>query len=362
MCSVTRILLSVVLVASLAVFSACITIDGGESTSGVRDEPAEQSSPSDSGEESEHGDATSSVHKLVIDLEPVEGSFSVPNHPPIRPYGPSMEPTPAVMEYITREDPWVQEIVSQTLDSWWRWAYSDFEALQEWVANHIEYVSDQEVHGASDYWQLPAETLALRTGDCEDFAILLCALLRAYGVPEDEVYVAVGKSEYACHAYLVERWYTGDWRLIEPQAGVWGEFWFGDILLADYQTMWCFNDTTYFDGLPSLPPGEYSFNVGVSLWPVTRGASVEFLRYLGEGQRVTGQVQWRGTSEIVWGWSFNVYNPLHERIVSWSGTELQYGFDFTVPKAGIYRIEILKLDYLSRACEMTIDPPDWTKR
>jgi len=334
--SVARILLSAALVASLAVLSCATT---------------------DSGQESEGKDVSPPKHEFDIDLGSVDGSFGVPNHPPVRPYTLSMEPTPAVMEYITPEDPWVQEIVSQTLDSWWRWAYSDFEALREWVAGHIDYARDPEVHGASYYWQLPAETLALRTGDCEDFAILLCTRLRAYGVPEDEVYVAVGKSGYACHAYLVERWYTGDWRLVEPQVGVWREFWSGDTLLADYETMWCFNDTTYFDGLPSLPPGEYSFNVGVSLWPLRGVASVEFVRYLDEGQRVTGQVQWRGTSEIVWGWSFNVYNPLREQIVSWSGMELQYGFDFTVPEAGIYRIEILKLDYLSRGCEMTIDPP-----
>ncbi len=50
-----------------------------------------------------------------------------------------------------------------------------------WVHRNIEYRSDSETHGAREYWQLPAETLYLMTGDCEDIAILTASLLEALG-------------------------------------------------------------------------------------------------------------------------------------------------------------------------------------
>ncbi|HJX68828.1 MAG TPA: transglutaminase-like domain-containing protein, partial [Dehalococcoidia bacterium] len=58
---------------------------------------------------------------------------------------------------------------------------TDFDAIRDWVAANIDYVSDEEQWGVEEYWQTPEETLSLQTGDCEDFAILLCTLLRAFG-------------------------------------------------------------------------------------------------------------------------------------------------------------------------------------
>ena len=50
------------------------------------------------------------------------------------------------------------------------------------VHSIIEYRSDADVHGASDYWQYPAETLISGEGDCEDHAFLLASLLEAMGM------------------------------------------------------------------------------------------------------------------------------------------------------------------------------------
>lgn len=47
----------------------------------------------------------------------------------------------------------------------------------EWVRNNIAYKSDGDV----DYWQSAEETLELRTGDCEDQAILLASIIGALG-------------------------------------------------------------------------------------------------------------------------------------------------------------------------------------
>jgi predicted transglutaminase-like cysteine proteinase len=47
----------------------------------------------------------------------------------------------------------------------------------------IGYASDREIHGKMDYWATPSETLVAGRGDCEDFAILKMAALKAAGVP-----------------------------------------------------------------------------------------------------------------------------------------------------------------------------------
>ena len=51
-----------------------------------------------------------------------------------------------------------------------------------WARRNIKYVSDPDVWKVKDYWQTPEETLELRTGDCEDVAILLCKTLDILGV------------------------------------------------------------------------------------------------------------------------------------------------------------------------------------
>ena len=60
-----------------------------------------------------------------------------------------------------------------------------FDTVQDvvdWVADHIEYRSDEQRWDVSDYWQTPSQTLAKRTGDCEDFVILDMQLLHEIGI------------------------------------------------------------------------------------------------------------------------------------------------------------------------------------
>lgn len=47
---------------------------------------------------------------------------------------------------------------------------------QRYVVDLLKYVSDKTL-GASEYWLFPAETLAMKQGDCEDGAILMASLL-----------------------------------------------------------------------------------------------------------------------------------------------------------------------------------------
>ena len=133
-----------------------------------------------------------------------------------------------------------------------------FDAIRDWVAANIEYKSDEEQWGVEEYWQTPEETLALYTGDCEDFAILHCTLLRAYGIGEEQLYVAVGvDNDGYGHAFLIENWYLdGEWRAIEPQVGTepshpgrrFEDFNLADfLLLRHYEIVAAFNDFLYYD-------------------------------------------------------------------------------------------------------------------
>jgi len=119
-------------------------------------------------------------------------------------------------------------------------------ALRDWVGNSITYQYDSNVHGVNEYWQLPKETLQLKTGDCEDYAILLCSLLRADGWSPNDVYVVLGKNsndEY--HAWVKINLGVLGWYNIEPQQNGWSTL-IGDFLsLSGYEAVCYFNDSQY---------------------------------------------------------------------------------------------------------------------
>ncbi|HRQ60248.1 MAG TPA: transglutaminase-like cysteine peptidase [Alphaproteobacteria bacterium] len=56
--------------------------------------------------------------------------------------------------------------------------------------NEVNYITDSKNWGQSDYWATPAEFIS-RGGDCEDFAIAKYTALRALGVPENRMRVAI---------------------------------------------------------------------------------------------------------------------------------------------------------------------------
>jgi hypothetical protein len=119
---------------------------------------------------------------------------------------------------------------------------TDFRRIQDWVAASIVY--DNVI---SDYWQRPAETLQTRRGDCKDYSTLLCTLWRAYGIPADSVYVAIGAGPKGKqHAFLIEKYLTGKWQVIEPQVGGFVTSGLGAIDTAEkYAIMYLFNDVEY---------------------------------------------------------------------------------------------------------------------
>ena len=119
-------------------------------------------------------------------------------------------------QYIQPENTAVQERAGQL---------GSVENCYYWVSSNIFYRPDDSL-GSSEYWLYPSETLALKKGDCEDFAILLCSLIRAKGTPAEEVRVVAGlvptNGDIAGHAW-VELKYQGKWLPLEcatrgPQA------------------------------------------------------------------------------------------------------------------------------------------------
>lgn len=70
--------------------------------------------------------------------------------------------------------------------------------------NQQPYILDSDNWGTSDYWATPIEFLQ-RGGDCEDFAIAKYASLRALGVPEERLRIAIvhDKQKNIPHAVLI---------------------------------------------------------------------------------------------------------------------------------------------------------------
>jgi len=121
----------------------------------------------------------------------------------------------------------------------------DWIALRNLVGDNIQYRHDDEVYGVSEYWQFGKETVSLRTDDCEDFAILLCSLLRAAGYSSNNVYVVIGKNANGYHAWVKINLGSVGWYNLEPQengfATLVGDF----ITLSDYQALYEFNDQQF---------------------------------------------------------------------------------------------------------------------
>lgn len=85
-------------------------------------------------------------------------------------------------------------------------SFDNFDAAWKWVDNNIKYKEEKV-----QYKQTPEETYKLRTGDCEDFALLLAYF--AYQLNPDDILV-VGTKKKNNVDHMICR-YKGE--LIEPQ-------------------------------------------------------------------------------------------------------------------------------------------------
>ncbi len=131
------------------------------------------------------------------------------------------------LSFITPEDPSLINLRNEILQDKMALLTPDWMKFRDWVGNRIQYRSDNEIHGERDYWQFSNETMQLETGDCEDFSILLCSLLRSNGWSTDTVYVVVGEQNAQYHAWVRLVWNDIQYN-IEPQ-GSGFELFLGDV-------------------------------------------------------------------------------------------------------------------------------------
>lgn len=74
-----------------------------------------------------------------------------------------------------------------------------------WVNREVAYVNDDRNDGQRDFWATAEQTIARRSGDCEDFAILKMQLLRAAGIGADRMKLVLLRdlAANADHAFLL---------------------------------------------------------------------------------------------------------------------------------------------------------------
>jgi hypothetical protein len=89
-----------------------------------------------------------------------------------------------------------------------------------WIVQNIRGDTDYNVHGVEEYFATPDETLKLGAGDCDDQAILLCALLEQFGVnayaicigtPTDHISVIIPQGNNLTILDPAQRYATGSW-------------------------------------------------------------------------------------------------------------------------------------------------------
>jgi predicted transglutaminase-like cysteine proteinase len=76
-------------------------------------------------------------------------------------------------------------------------AAADAAAVNAWVNDQVDYLLDPNI------WQAPSQTLACRTGDCKDYAVLKRAILLAKGFAEESLFLVVGMDMEANEQHAV---------------------------------------------------------------------------------------------------------------------------------------------------------------
>lgn len=117
------------------------------------------------------------------------------------------------------------------------------------VNRAIAYTKDQDVYGKRDYWAKPQETLQKAKGDCEDFAILKMAALKAAGVPASSMTLVVLRDQrrnlyHAVLAVMTDRgqYILDNLRMDVPR----------DTALGDYQALYSMSENrTFIHGYPT---------------------------------------------------------------------------------------------------------------
>lgn len=74
--------------------------------------------------------------------------------------------------------------------------------------NLLDFRTDQEVWGKSDYWATPLEFVVMGAGDCEDFTIAKYFTLLDLGVPDEKLLITYVKAVNLNQAHMVLTYYA----------------------------------------------------------------------------------------------------------------------------------------------------------
>jgi predicted transglutaminase-like cysteine proteinase len=74
--------------------------------------------------------------------------------------------------------------------------------------NQFQYKEDIEIWGQKDYWATPEEFIGLNRGDCEDFVVAKYFVLRALGVPDEQLYLTYVKAVRKNVAHMVLSYFS----------------------------------------------------------------------------------------------------------------------------------------------------------
>ncbi|MFT5717697.1 MAG: putative transglutaminase-like cysteine proteinase [Oleiphilaceae bacterium] len=69
------------------------------------------------------------------------------------------------------------------------------EGINAFINYNINFVSDQDGWGISDYWATPLESLGKQEGDCEDYTIAKYIFLRLLGIPDERLKMTYVKAQ-----------------------------------------------------------------------------------------------------------------------------------------------------------------------
>lgn len=133
------------------------------------------------------------------------------------------------------------ELIAKTFDKSQEADYIMTDILR-WVQKNITYVTDDKTYKVPEKWQTPSETLKLKTGDCEDGAILIYALAQMCGIPDSRLLIFAGSVLGGGHCWLGYRsdeyplnWCFMDWC-----------YWY-DRNTPNNRTKYYIKDTTIYD-------------------------------------------------------------------------------------------------------------------
>lgn len=96
---------------------------------------------------------------------------------------------------------------------------NDIKASRCLTATHsrVKYTQKNDVAHGGEYWQFANETWKLKTGDCEDGAIMMANMMIKSGIPYWRIRLNAGSVQGGGHAYVTylreedNTWYIMDW-------------------------------------------------------------------------------------------------------------------------------------------------------